>query len=217
MVYNLGVIFAEDYAGVLLIVHAIGGAALVAASTHLVVWMRDYPRGRFRRPRAVRRFALIVLVLYGAAFTLGNLMYPTYKVRVKVEYFEEGGVVVESAAARPRAAARVAARYESAAALRRGDETPAAAREPSDAEIAERTAPLPRAMNKVARWFDVKEHWTAIGLALALACAALLHAWRPERHPPALGWVAFALALGLAAITWFGAVIGLITTSYRSI
>ena len=78
----------EAQARLLLVLHAILGAATVAASTHLVVWLRGYLRGKPQRRRAVRRFAWISLVLFGLTFLVGNLGYPIYKVRVRTGYLE---------------------------------------------------------------------------------------------------------------------------------
>jgi len=78
----------EAQARILLVLHAILGAATVASSTHLVVWLRGYLRGKPQRRRAVRRFAWISLVLFGLTFLVGNLGYPTYKVKVRTAYLE---------------------------------------------------------------------------------------------------------------------------------
>jgi hypothetical protein len=78
----------EAQARLLLVLHAILGAGTVATSTHLVVWLRGYLRGKPQRRRAVRRFAWISLVLFGLTFLVGNLGYPIYKVRVRTGYLE---------------------------------------------------------------------------------------------------------------------------------
>ncbi|MGH9887843.1 MAG: hypothetical protein ACREBE_20085, partial [bacterium] len=61
----------------MLVLHTALGVAAVGAATHLVLWSRGFLRGSFGRLRAARRFAWIVLALQLAAFTAGNLMYPT--------------------------------------------------------------------------------------------------------------------------------------------
>jgi len=107
-------VLLEDHARLLLILHAVVGAATVAAATHLVVWMRAYPRGDFARHRSVRRFAWISVALFAAAFALGSLAYPTYKVRVRVGYLENpdaiAAVVGEERAPATIARTAVAAR-----------------------------------------------------------------------------------------------------------
>ena len=178
-------IFLEPYARLVLIVHAVLGAALVAAATHLVVWMRGYVSGRFQRRRAVRRFASIALVLFGLAFAAGNLAYPTYKVRVRAGYLENPAAVAADLGAR----------------------------EPKGADV---DAALDRTA-KVARWFDVKEHWAAFGFMLSFACWLVLRFWDPVRDGPAIAPVVFGLAVGAAATAWLAAIVGLVTASYRAI
>jgi hypothetical protein len=210
-------LFAESHARLLLVAHTIAAAALVASSTHLVVWMRGWRNGSYLRVAAVRRFALIAAGLYVVTFLLGNLLYPTYKVRVKVEYLQEGSAVVAAHAARARGAAEARQRYDQVQAIRRGDPAPAPAAGPTDGELAEQSALLPRTANKVARWFDSKEHWVALGLPLSIGCALLLLVWRPKEHGGNLGWVAFALALGACAAVWFAAIVGIVTASFRAV
>src|SRR5690606_14489543 len=78
----------ESEARLLLVLHAVVGAATVAVATHLVVWMRGWLKGRFARRRAVVRFAWLSLALFAATFLLGNLGYPLYKVKVRSAYLE---------------------------------------------------------------------------------------------------------------------------------
>jgi len=199
-------VFAEGIARWLLVLHTALAVAAVAAATHLVVWMRPFLRGTFVRRVAVRRFGIIAAALYLATFTVGNLVYPTYKVRVKVEYLQNPAAVADEAGARIRQREIVAARY-------RGEE-PAL---PSDAAIDAATAGLPRATDKMARWFDAKEHWVAMGLVLSLGCMVLLVAWDPRRDGGAPAPYAFLLALSAAAALWTGAIIGVVTASWRAI
>jgi hypothetical protein len=53
--------------------------------THLTIWCISALRGRPRRA-GIRWFAVVGLVVYLAQFTLGNLIYPTFKVRVWIAY-----------------------------------------------------------------------------------------------------------------------------------
>lgn len=76
---------------------------------------------------------------------------------------------------------------------------------------------LPRQTAKVARWFDVKEHWVALGTIMSLGCAALLWRWNPREHGRAIASVAFLMACAAALAAWFGAVVGVVVTSYRAI
>jgi hypothetical protein len=90
----------------------------------------------------------------------------------------------------------------------------ASLRDPTPAQItaaADRTA-------AVARWFDVKEHWVAMGLVLAIACALVLRFWDPaEPGAAAIAPLVFGMATGAAATAWFGALVGLLTSSFRAL
>ena len=107
----MGVLPFEDQARVLLVAHAVLGAALVGSSTHLVVWLRGYLRGRPERRRAVRRFAWLTAALFAITFAFGNLAYPIYKVRVRLAYLEAPAVVAAQARD-PADGAEAAARAE---------------------------------------------------------------------------------------------------------
>lgn len=82
---------------------------------------------------------------------------------------------------------------------------------------AEEVAPALDTTSKVVRWFDVKEHWAAVGLMLALACWLILRFWDPARHGGGIAPLVFGLAVGAAATAWLGAIVGLVTASYRAI
>lgn len=90
----------------------------------------------------------------------------------------------------------------------------ASMREPTPARVAaavEETA-------TIARWFDVKEHWVALGLMLAFACAFILRAWDPTQPgAAAIAPLVLGLAAGAAATAWLGAIIGLLTSSFRAL
>ena len=86
-------IFLEDSARFLLVIHAILGAALVGATTHVAWSLRRYSRGEFDRHHQVRRLAWIGFGLFLAAFVTGNLLYPTYKIRVRGEILDSGDAI----------------------------------------------------------------------------------------------------------------------------
>jgi len=214
------VLFGEGHALELLILHAVLGAALVAASTHLVVWMRGFLRGRFERLRAVRKLAAISVTLFGIAFISGNLIYPTYKIRVRGQYLEEGTAVIRDH--RNRETARSLFEERNAPPRVQDDErAPAGGAAAAAPEQSSRNAPaeayLPRRAVKLARWFEVKEHWVALGLALSVACALLLFACDPRKAGRAVGPTAFGFALCAASAAWLGAIIGLVVAASRSV
>jgi hypothetical protein len=196
------VLFLEDQARLVTVVHAVLGGALVAATTHLVVWMRGYRRGRFERHRGVRRLALAAALLYLASFAFGNLLYPTYKIKVRGEYLDSGTGVVSDYRERRRATQTFRTRYYPT-------QTPA-----SDSGIADR---LPSRAAKLARWFDVKEHCVALAMFLAVALASILWVWDPRRHSSTICPIVMTMAVVTSSAAWFAAVVGLITTSYRSV
>ncbi|MSP58962.1 MAG: hypothetical protein EXR72_01245 [Myxococcales bacterium] len=185
-------LFLEDHARWLLVVHGIAAATLVAASTHHLLWCRHYLHGRFGRARAEQRFALIATGAFVGTFFLGNLLYPTYKVRVRAEYFDSPEAVAAEVQQRREAAARV-------------------------------DDPAPRGgghgrigLAWVARLFDIKEHWVALGCASSLLLLLLSRRAHPKDDLRVL-----PLYLGLSVVVcgtaWAGAVIGLLTVSFRAV
>lgn len=189
----------ESAARWMLVLHTVVGMAAVGAATHLVVWMRGYPRGNFGRHRAVRRFAVYSLVLHAAAFLAGNVMYPTYKVQVRTAYLENAGELVADYTARDRVVHELAARERLG-----GPEATATG------DIVKRAA-------KAARWFDVKEHWVALGLMASAALVLVLALWDPRRDGRALVPVVLGLGWLIAATVWIGAIIGVLTASWRAV
>jgi hypothetical protein len=217
------VIFAEEYARSLLLLHLILAAALVASCTHLVVWMRGFPRGRFHRIQAVRRFSRIAAGLFVLTFVAGNLIYPVYKVRVRAEYLDQPSAILRDQQNRTEARTRAHALYR--------DQTSNPAQGPDtalpdsavpdsavpDSIVIERAGDMPRQAAKVARWFDVKEHWVALGTLMSLGCALLLWRYDPRQHGDAIASIAFLMAVAAALAAWFGAIVGAIVTSFRAI
>lgn len=183
----------------LLVLHTALGVAAVGAATHLVLWLRRLVRGELGRLRAVRRFAWLVLALQLAAFAAGNAMYPTYKVEVRAAYLENATAIVADQESHQRALERVATR-DGARAL-----APTAT-----GEIVRRAA-------AAARWFDVKEHWIALGILAGLGLVLVLGFWNPRTGGRELAPVILGLAVIVAATLWLGAVIGVLTASWRAV
>lgn len=183
----------------LLVLHTVLGAAAVGAATHLVVWTRRLVRGQHGRLRAVRRFAWLALGLQLAAFAAGNLMYPTYKVEVRAAYLENSVAIAAAEDAHQAALARVSAREQLVA------------------PEATATSALVRRAAQAARWFDVKEHWIALGVLAALGLVLVLAFWDPRAGGRELGPVVLALSVIVAATLWLGVVIGVLTASWRAV
>lgn len=190
---------ADSAARWLLVLHTLVGLAAVGASTHLVIWLRRYLRGQYGRRRSVIRFAWIVLALQVGAFVAGNVMYPTYKVEVRAAYLENSSAITADRTTHARELARIAEREGA-----RPDEQPA-------------TVDMVRRAAQAARWFDVKEHWIALGLFVSLALIVILSVWDPKRDGVAIGPVVTSLAWLTAGTIWFGAIVGLLTASWRAV
>ncbi|HSR96107.1 MAG TPA: hypothetical protein VLM79_03505 [Kofleriaceae bacterium] len=183
----------------MLVLHTALGVAAVGAATHLVLWSRGFLRGSFGRLRAARRFAWIVLALQLAAFAAGNVMYPTYKVEVRTAYLENREAIVAAQAAQQSQLERIAAR------------------EGAHAGQPTATADLVRRAAQAARWFDVKEHWVALGLLASLGLVLVLAFWDPKTAGRELAPVVFGLAVVIAGTVWLGAIIGVLTASWRAV
>lgn len=194
--------FAEEHARLLLVLHTAIAVAAVGAATHLVLWMRFYWKGQLGRHRAIRKFAAISLALHFAAFVAGNVIYPTYRIAVRAEYLEVPSRIVEEATAAARERARSL----------HADEAAVAALDSSEASRLRVIAAA-----KAVRWFDVKEHWLALGLFASLALTLLLWRWDPRRDGLALAPIAFGLGLCVALSLWAGAIIGVLTSAWRAV
>ena len=188
----------ETAARWMLVLHTALGVAAVGAATHLVLWSRGFLRGSFGRLRAVRRFAWIVLVLQIVAFGAGNVMYPTYKVEIRTAYLENSEAIATDQASHNRQLARIAER------------------EAATAPEATATGELVRRAARAARWFDVKEHWIALGILASLALVLVLGFWDP-RTARELVPVVFGLSVVIAGTVWLGALIGVLTASWRAV
>ncbi len=206
-------IFAESSARFLLILHTVFAVACVGASTHLVIWLRGYRRGQFTRVRAVRRFAWLSLTLYAITFLGGNVIYPTYKVRVRGQFLDDPVSIVREVTVRQKADARslklAALPHEQLPREHTDSPMPAV---PATETPVRRTA-------KMARWFDTKEHWVALGFALTVGLTLMLAAWKPRHDPSSavLGPIVFWLAVSSAGVAWLAAIIGVLVSSFRAI
>ena len=182
-----------------LVLHTALGVAAVGAATHLVLWLRRYLRGQYGKRRAVRRFAWIVLALQAGAFIAGNVMYPTYKVEVRTAYLENQRAITEGANAEQRELDKIAGR------------------EGTTAHDAPETRDMVRRAAEAARWFDIKEHWVALGLLASIALLLILWRWNPQDHGMDIAPIVTALAWMSAGTIWFGAIVGVLTASWRAV
>jgi len=192
-------VLTETAARWMLVLHTAFGVAAVGAATHLVIWLRRYVRGNYGKRRAVRQFALYSLLLHAGAMIAGNVMYPTYKVEVRTAYLENAGAIVADRTARERELDRIAAR------------------EGTTAYQPAPTADVVKQAGKAARWFDVKEHWVALGLLASLALVLVLACWDPSRDGTALAPIVLGLAVVIAGTVWLGAIVGVLTSAWRAV
>jgi hypothetical protein len=182
-----------------LVLHTALGVTAVGASTHLVLWTRRYLRGQYGKRRAVRRFAWLVLAFQLGAFIAGNVMYPTYKVEVRAAYLENQAAISGEEAVHERELGRVAAREGSV-----GYEAPA-------------TRDMVRRAANAARWFDIKEHWVALGLLASAALLLILWRWNPEEDGLDIAPIVSLLTWVSAGTIWFAAIVGVLTASWRAV
>jgi hypothetical protein len=187
-----------------LVLHAILSVATVASVTHLIVWMRGYPRGDTRRHRAVRKFAVIALAIYGTNFVVGNVVYPTYRIAVRAEYLDVPSAVVDDHQRRAAERARMLERH--------GLTDPR-----SDVDIAREGRARAESAASAVRWFDIKEHWVALGLALLAGLTLILLVWTPKTDGDSISGIAFLMALGVGFVTWFAGIVGLLTAAWRAV
>lgn len=168
-------IFLESSARKLLLLHAVGAAVLVGAATHHLIWTL--------RNRKTERFAAILAIAWLINLSLGLMLYPTYRVRVRAEYFDN----------------------------------PAAIRSFTEVRTTHALGRLPlepgKSLPAVARLFDIKEHWVAVG-GVASMVLWLMARKRVDRSARALyvGLAVLAFATG-----WIGALVGLYTVSHRAV
>jgi hypothetical protein len=182
--------FLEPFARVLVIAHGVAAAVLCGAATHLALSVGGRLRGRapWRREPAITATAAGA---YLVTVALGLAVYPTYRVRVRAEYLDSPRAV--QAEARAKEAVR--------AELTHAPVPPVAA-----------AVDLPG----VAHVFDIKEHWVALGLPLALGLFALRRRAGPDGDPRLVRLYA-GLAVAVGLIAWFGALVGLSTAAHRAL
>jgi uncharacterized membrane protein YciS (DUF1049 family) len=185
------VIFLESLARPFLICHAIAAAVLIGATTHHLLWCRHYLWGSYGHAKAERRFATICAIMFVSTFIVGNMLYPTYKVRVRAEYFDNATAISDEVKLRVAQHKLVGM-------------TPPP------------TPTVVTSLGPIARLFDIKEHWVALGCAASVALWVLSRKLHPKDEPRVL-----PLYVGLSAVqcgtAWLGGIVGLVTASYRSI
>ncbi len=212
----------ENHTTILLVIHGVLALATVGITTHLVLWMRPLMRGQSGRHRSCRRFALLGVGAYAASMLVGMLLYPSYKVRVRAEYLENPSAITRATEAEYRTRALTAKHNRDSLRFRRGqsslleDEDLPASGEQAQAIVDEADRRIGKAA-RVARWFDVKEHWAALGLILSAAIALFFAAAKSSEGQRVVLRLVWAMAILSSLIAWSAAVIGVLTTAVRSV
>jgi hypothetical protein len=197
-------------ARLLLVVHTILAAAAVGAGTHAVLWLRRYCRHRGATLPGFAssyRFIRLALVLHALTFLVGNVMYPTYKVSVRMAYLDNPVAVTTDFEQRDLQQRRVES-------FLRDDKSPAAAN-PASQHRPEMAA----AAQRIAKWFDIKEHILVLGLIAWLGLWMMVRRWDRETDISSQRQdvVVMGLAYFAAATLWAAAVIGILTAAWRAI
>jgi hypothetical protein len=185
------VIFLESLARPLLVCHAVAAAVLVGSTTHHLLWCRHYLYDRYGQVKAERRFATIAASAFVLTFVIGNLLYPTYKVRVRAEFFDNPSAIADEVKLRDAQHRAVGV------------------------AVAPRT-PVVASLSPTARLFDIKEHWVALGCAASVALWILSRKAHPKDDRRTL-WLYIGLSALACGAAWFGAIVGLLTATYRSV
>lgn len=201
---------SDGIARLLLLLHLVSALAVIGLTTHFAIWLRRYVHGRHGLRRAVVKFGTWSALAYVVAFALGNVVYPTYKVRVRLEYLEDSTHVA--------AAKQMAAERRMAVAQRLAPGSPDAAMPAGGVVVAPAHGAHAAA---IARLFDTKEHWVALGMFLSLASAWLVRRWRADSNDvaggdptgPYLLWFAY----GAAGAAWYGGIVGALTSIWRAV
>jgi hypothetical protein len=82
-------IFLESFYRPLLAAHMIASIVLVSLTIHILICIVAYCRGSFSRKSIEGKFAAASMWVYVAVFTIGALIYPTFRVRIRAEYFDK--------------------------------------------------------------------------------------------------------------------------------
>ncbi len=82
-------IFLERFYIILLIFHMLVTIVLAGSMTHNFFVVIGYLRGKFNRNKLELKFLKVSVWCYSIVYILGTLIYPTFRIRVRHEYFDE--------------------------------------------------------------------------------------------------------------------------------
>lgn len=78
----------EPMAKTLLFAHLIASACAVGSAIHLAIRVWGYLRGRIIKIAHEKLYARLLVISYTVCYALGALIYPTFRIRVRHEYFD---------------------------------------------------------------------------------------------------------------------------------
>lgn len=81
-------VFLESFYKVLLQVHLFAALVLVGSMTHNLVIVVGYLRSEFGQKQREKFFVTVSLYAYITVYIIGSLIYPTFRIRVRYEYFD---------------------------------------------------------------------------------------------------------------------------------
>ncbi len=82
-------VFLEPFRKYLLFFHLVSTGVLLGALTHGLIVLVGYWRGKFSKRNLERLYVKVGFWAYVCVFVFGALVYPTFRVRVRYEYFDE--------------------------------------------------------------------------------------------------------------------------------
>lgn len=174
--------------------HALVAICTVATTTHLVLWIRRALKDKRHSVKALRNFARLAFLFYSVTFILGLVIYPTYKVKVRVGYLER--VAIPSSIQVTE------------------DKGPAPRANPAPLDIEESKASRGQ---RLARLFDMKEHLALLGWLAMVLCFFAFRFWDDGATSAFYRKSIFTLALLACLATWWSGIVGLVVSASRSI
>ena len=82
-------ILFESVARPLLFLHLIAAACVAGSAIHLAIRVNGYIRGKAIKIAHERLYARLLVISYVACFLLGAAIYPTFRIRVRHDYFDQ--------------------------------------------------------------------------------------------------------------------------------
>ena len=78
----------EPASKLLLFLHLIAAACAAGTGVHLAIRVYSYLRGQVIKVRLEKLYARLLAISYTACYALGAAIYPTFRIRVRHDYFD---------------------------------------------------------------------------------------------------------------------------------